>query len=428
MVSGNPASSGPASSGPVSGNPAVIEQLSAALAAVAALDVRALSDTSVVRGLAELLVVEAQLRAVQTRWLAAADARDATVAVSGRATRWWLIEERNLSRSDASNRMRLARLLPAYPVLDDAFRAGDVTDAQVSVIVAGLVSCPVEVRDVVEKELVTLAESHAPFHLSQAVEVILARLGAGQDESNRLARRHGRRSVDLDQTFAGTGSLSGTLTPDVYDALRLAINAAGGAAPYGSEDDRSAAQRRHDALGAVASHYLAHAELPAAGGERPRVVVTIDRAALSEASGDTLDRERWATLDGGLPVPPETARRLACDAQLLPVAVHWDTGALALGRTTRVWSQAIRRTTWIRDHGTCAFPGCRRTPADLHHIVWWSNGGRTDLDNAAWLCAFHHWLVHEGGWTLRRDPARNYVFTSGDGREFGHPPRHSQPA
>jgi len=58
---------------------------------------------------------------------------------------------------------------------------------------------------------------------------------------------------------------------------------------------------------------------------------------------------------------------------------------------------------------------------DLHHIEWWSNGGTTDLDNAAWLCAFHHWLVHEARWTMRRDKARSYVFTAPDGREIGHP-------
>jgi len=412
----------------VSTAPAALEQLSTALAAVAALDVHDLADSSLVCGLEEMLTIEARLRAVQTRWLAAAEARDSTVSECGRSTRWWLIEEHNLSRSDAAGRIKLATQLPAYPALEDAFAAGDVTDAQAGVILAGLVSCPIEVRDVVEKELVALAASHAPFHLSQAVETILARLGAGQDEPDRFCRRHGRRGVDLDQTFAGTGSLSGTLTPDVYDAVRRAIDAAGGAAPQGPEDDRSAAQRRHDALGAVASHYLTHAGLPAVGGERPRVVVTIDRGALLDASRETLGTERWATLDGGLPVPPETARRIACDAQLLPVAVDWDTGALTLGRSTRVWSQAIRRTAWIRDHGRCAFPKCRRPPADLHHLVWWSAGGRTDLDNAAWLCTFHHWLVHEGGWTVRRDSERSYVFAGGDGREFGHPPRHSRPA
>lgn len=401
--------------------PAAVAQLSAALAVVAALDVHDMSESSLVCGIEELLAIEARLAAVQARWLGAADARDSTVSERGRSTRWWLIEECNLSRADAGARMKLAHQLPAFPTLEDAFMSGEVTAAQASVMVAGLLTCPIEVRDVVEKELVALAATFTPFHLSQAVDAVLARLGAGRDESERLERRYGRRGVDLDPTFAGTGSLSGTLTPEVYEALRLAIAAAGSATPQGGEDDRSATQRRHDALGIVANHFLAHADVPAVAGERPRVVVTIDHASLLAAPGETPAGQRWATLDGGLPLPPETARRFACDSQLLPVAVDWDSGALALGRTTRVWSQATRRATWMRDAGRCTFPKCQRPPADLHHIVWWSRGGRTDVDNAAWLCNFHHWLVHEGGWTLRREHDGGYVFTARDGRELsGH--------
>lgn len=410
--------------------PTAVAQLSAALAAVAALDVHDVSDSGLVCGIEELLAIEARLAAVQARWLGAADTRDSTVNECGRSTRWWLIEECNLGRADAGARMKLAHQLPAFPTLEEAFAAGEVTAAQASVMVAGLLTCPIEVRDVVEKELVTLAATFTPFHLSQAVDAVLARLGAGQDDSERLERRYGRRGVDLDQTFAGTGSLSGTLTAEVYEALRLAIAAAGGAASQGGEDERTAAQRRHDALGVVANHYLAHADAPAVAGERPRVVVTINLASLLAASGETPAGQRWATLDGGLPLPPETTRRLACDSQLLPVAIDWDSGALALGRATRLWSQATRRATWIRDGGRCAFPKCERPPADLHHIVWWSHGGRTDVDNAAWLCSFHHWLIHEGGWTLRREHNGSYVFTARDGREFDSRQRrrHTQPA
>ena len=35
--------------------------------------------------------------------------------------------------------------------------------------------------------------------------------------------------------------------------------------------------------------------------------------------------------------------------------------------------------------------------------MWWSRGGRTDLDNLLLICAFHHKLVHEYGWVVKRD-------------------------
>ncbi len=34
--------------------------------------------------------------------------------------------------------------------------------------------------------------------------------------------------------------------------------------------------------------------------------------------------------------------------------------------------------------------------------MWWEQGGRTDLDNLLLVCTFHHKLVHEYGWTIRR--------------------------
>ena len=40
------------------------------------------------------------------------------------------------------------------------------------------------------------------------------------------------------------------------------------------------------------------------------------------------------------------------------------------------------------------------------------------LDNAAWLCAFHHWLVHQGQWVLERDPAdKSYLWTGPHGQQ-----------
>jgi HNH endonuclease len=53
----------------------------------------------------------------------------------------------------------------------------------------------------------------------------------------------------------------------------------------------------------------------------------------------------------------------------------------------------------------CQFPGCgARRFTQAHHIVWRENGGPTDLDNLILICFFHHRLVHEYGWAIRRDP------------------------
>jgi hypothetical protein len=389
--------------------PAAVAALRAAVERVAAIDPAALSDPSLLVGLEELYDVETVVRAAQTRWLAVTDARELTVHYAGRASRSWLVEERSLGNRDAATRLRLARTLPAFPSVEAAFTAARVTADQAAAIVAGLLDVPAELRSQVEERLLTRADELSPFGLTRVIDQLLVELDVetGKDRAEAARqRRLARRGVDLDATFEGTGSLAGTLSPEVHDALKLALDAIDPAGALGDEDRRTPRQRRHDALGALARYYLESADtLPAVNGERPRVVLTINAADLLDSPS------RWGRLDSGLPVSPDATRRLACDAQIMPVVRDERGDVLRLGRTTRMWSAAQRRAAWIRDEGRCAFPKCRRPPVDLHHIVWWSSGGATDVDNAAWLCAFHHWLVHEAGWTLRRDEERGYVFS-----------------
>jgi hypothetical protein len=74
------------------------------------------------------------------------------------------------------------------------------------------------------------------------------------------------------------------------------------------------------------------------------------------------------------------------------------------GSVRDVPSPAQRRALARRDRH-CRFPGCERPVrwTDAHHIVHWTRGGPTDLDNLVLLCRRHHRMCHEGGWELRRD-------------------------
>jgi hypothetical protein len=107
-------------------------------------------------------------------------------------------------------------------------------------------------------------------------------------------------------------------------------------------------------------------------------------------------------LDSGDRVSPATVRRLACDAQILPIVLGGTGQVLDAGRARRLATGPLRRALVVRDRG-CAFPGCDR-PArwcQAHHIIGWIRGGRTDLANLVLLCRHHHRLVHEGDWTVR---------------------------
>ena len=45
----------------------------------------------------------------------------------------------------------------------------------------------------------------------------------------------------------------------------------------------------------------------------------------------------------------------------------------------------------------------------MHHIQYWSNGGRTTLDNLVSLCRYHHQVVHDRGYLIAA--ARDGTFT-----------------
>lgn len=254
-----------------------------------------------VADLEALFSIENLARAGQTTALAEAQASEATVAACGRSVRSWLVEEALLDPAEASRRMRLVRGLPDAPVTSAAWRADRISGAHALVILKVLPHIhDRRLRELVEAALVEESTWRPPFVVAQMVEQILASLGVEPDRDAH-ERRFAERGVGIDTTIGGTGSLNGTLTPEVRDKLETALAAAG--ASTGPEDDRSKRQRLHDALGDVCDFYLAHSSsLSPVAGERPRVVVTMSLDSLqSRLEAD------WGLLDSGAPIGPETA-------------------------------------------------------------------------------------------------------------------------
>jgi hypothetical protein len=119
-------------------------------------------------------------------------------------------------------------------------------------------------------------------------------------------------------------------------------------------------------------------------------------------------------------VANETARRLACDS-IVECAVFYRNQPLGVGRRTRTVPRWLRRQLWDRDGG-CRFPGCGRTSwVHAHHIIHWSRGGPTDVDNLILLCGFHHRFLHEHGWSILNTDS-GFQVSKPDGRPYP-PPR-----
>lgn len=140
---------------------------------------------------------------------------------------------------------------------------------------------------------------------------------------------------------------------------------------------------------------LASDELPATGGHRAQVMVTISyqdlKADIGNAGHAVFAHQMSA----------RSIRKLACDADIIPMVLGGDGQLLDIGRAKRLFPPYMRRGLVARDKG-CAFPDCTipATWCEAHHIVPWATGGTTSLSDGVLVCSRHHHVIHEGEWTV----------------------------
>jgi 5-methylcytosine-specific restriction endonuclease McrA len=102
-------------------------------------------------------------------------------------------------------------------------------------------------------------------------------------------------------------------------------------------------------------------------------------------------------VEDGLALSPATAQMIACNATISTMLHGASGNVLNIGRRTRRAPAALRRAARERDKYRCRFPGCESRRVDLHHVVFWANGGQTKLENLICLCKRHHTIVHDKG-------------------------------
>ena len=182
-------------------------------------------------------------------------------------------------------------------------------------------------------------------------------------------------------------------------------------------DLRSRPQKLLDGLVGACKLALATGQLPAAGGLRPQVMVTIDYRDLltrlgthpaggPDPAGPASPAGQAVQQTGSLlftgPVTASTVRKIACDADIIPVLLGGESRILDIGRASRLFPPHLRKALIARDQG-CAFPGCI-IPApwcEAHHITYWSRGGTSGTENGALLCSHHHHVIHKEAWSIQ---------------------------
>jgi hypothetical protein len=202
------------------------------------------------------------------------------------------------------------------------------------------------------------------------------------------------RAVTLTPCGEAGLEISGFLDPEGGAVLRTALEPL--AVRAGPDDERSRAQRVADALVELCLHCLDTGAVPQRASQRAHLQVTSTLETLLDLVGAPAGEMESAGV-----IASATVQRFACDATITRVLLNAQSAVIDVGRSQRVVSGATRTALNVRDQG-CRWPGCDRTPSwtAAHHVVHWTRGGRTDLDNLVLLCKPHHWKAHEGGWQL----------------------------
>ena len=121
----------------------------------------------------------------------------------------------------------------------------------------------------------------------------------------------------------------------------------------------------------------------------------------------------------GVRVPDAVADKICCDGIVQPV---WERDGLpfSIGRAQHIVPERTRRIVMLRDQG-CRVPGCNHDRIiEIHHIIHWRDGGRTDTWNLVALCPKHHRMHHQHrlGITGNADDPDGLVFSDHRGRRL----------
>ena len=311
---------------------------------------------------------------------------------------------------------------PELPELAAAVEVGAVGEDHIRAVCRSVDVLPacVSPADVAEAERrlvqhATKLDAGVVIKLGQRIADYLNPDGLFTDEDR--ARRRGLHLGP--QGPDGMSRLSGLLDPEArayFEAIEAAVRP-GRHQPDGAEpeerDQRTPAQRRHDAFKLGLEAAIASGKLGVHRGHRVIVVATTTLADLNQAAHAVVDPSipmpAPAMTGGGSRLPMRDLIRMATKAiHYLPVFDDHTERPVYLGRQKRLATADQRLICYARDRG-CTRPNCLQ-PGDrceVHHCPDWTRAGRTDADKLFFACGCDHGGASRGEWhTVVTDSGR----------------------
>ncbi len=388
------------------------------------------TDDDVVEMLQELEAMSAQVAALSLAAVAEVDRRNHGETAGATSTGNWLSGALRMRPEHAARAVKLARELDGdLAATGIALRAGQISADHAQVIGRAVRDLPKEAgsqtRAAAEQFLLDQARVFHPKDLAKLGRTILDVVDPGLADqllakklADEEAKAERERELTLyDDPYSLSTWIRGKLDPLTTEMLRTALEPLAKPMPTTADgpDPRSRSQRLGDGFAELLRRYLKVGASPTQGGEKPHVVVNIDHDRLVNGTG------AGTLLYTGTAISARSAQLLACDATVsFYVNGNGNAGTVGGGAAwlsdpVRLYTGKTRRLLELRDRG-CAFPGCDRPPGwtHAHHIIAWSRGGPTTVDNGVLLCGHHHRLIHQGHWTVTIAGDRLPEFTPPD--------------
>jgi Domain of unknown function (DUF222) len=326
----------------------------------------------------------------------------------------WLSWQCQIAPGTAREQVRVARALGSFPLITAEFAAGLLSYAKVRALTR--IATPETEADLLQMAI--------PMTASQIERFARAhRRVSGTAESRaRPARTLTWHRID-DLDFAFRAVLPPEAAAVVLQALRAArddlehphekddADSTGSGGDGTPESGLETAENLADALVQVCAAYLSGKAATADNPDTYQVIIHAGAAAITPGSdaaeelsvsaetqrGGSGGRgpgwpiwhpaNQWRChIKDGPAISPTTLHMIGCNATISLMVHDADGNVIAVGDRTRKPSAKLRRAVRERDGHRCRFPGCESRRVDIHHIVYWSNGGKTRLTNLAVVC------------------------------------------
>ena len=389
------------------------------LTSVTSTPVWSMDAAETTHAIGEVQAAEAQLAELKARLLSHATRIDLPGDTARSSTANWHAVTTRTTRPAAHRAVRLADGLEQHDLIRTALAEGRVHVEQAHVILHALAELPADLdTEFVERAERHLLEQAADFD-AKALKILGRRIldlidpdAADAHEAALLEReeRDAQAAARLVIYDDGHGKVHGRFTLPTFEgaALKkalLAIAAPRHRASTGPLGERKPTPER---LGLAFCEYIARyptKRLPKTGGLNATAVILIPLDTL-------MGGLKTAHLDTGEAISASQARRLACEAGIIPAVLDGNSQVLDLGRKKRYASEAQRIVKTI-EAGGCEVEGCDVPPgqAHLHHKKRWVDGGTTNRDDLVMICPWHHTRAHDQRYNMTQLPTGNYGFT-----------------